>query len=113
MVRPGIEQAVEYLTDKGYRAYRGYPATIMPQIVAIHVAVVVQKAEPDATTFKAIVCAPKRLGMAACENVAASVASVWGEHGGRCTWGGGDYSETMGAYTVEVLGCWEDPAVEE
>lgn len=108
-----MDQVVAWLTDKGYRAYRGYPSATMPQIIGVHVAVVVHKAEPTATTYKAIVCAPKRSGLTASENVAESLALDWSAKGGKCTWGGGEYNETMGAYTVEVLGCWEYPVVEE
>ena len=85
----------------------------MPQIIGLAIAVVAHKIEPHADTYKAIVCAPQRLGLENCENGASMVTSVWSRNGGVCTWGEGKYDETMDMYTVEVLGRWEDPVVRE
>lgn len=113
MGKANISQAVTFLTDKGIRAARGYPSTLMPQIIGLAVAVVVHKMELTRVTHKAIVCVPRKLGLSACENGAELVAGIWRENGAECTWGEAAYSEVMGAYTIDVYGQWEHPSAEE
>lgn len=111
MGKTHIAQVLQYLTDEDIRAARGYPSTPMPQIIGLAVAVVAHKIEPNADTYKAIVCVPRRLGLEGCENGAGLITNVWSRHGGACTWGEGRYDDTMSVYTMEVFGRWEDPVV--
>ena len=113
MGKTDITQVIQYLTDEEIRAARGYPSSPMPRIVGLAIAVVAHRIEPNADTYKAIVCAPRRLGMEGCENGASLITNVWSRNGGACTWGEGKFDQTMDAYTMEVFGRWEDPAVGE
>lgn len=108
MGKPDITTVIGYLTEKQIRADRGYPSTPMPQIRALAVAVNMYRMEPDSVTYKATICVPKRLGLAACENGAALVGSVWTKKGAICTWGSGSFSERMGFYMLELHGRWEE-----
>ena len=113
MGKASITQAVAFLADKGVRAARGYPSTLMPQIKGLAVAVVVHKMELTRVAHKAIVCVPRSLGMSACENGAELVSSIWRENGALCSWGQAAYSEVMGAYTIDVYGQWDHPSVDD
>lgn len=114
MGKPDITQVIGYLTAKKIRADRGYPSTPMPQIRGLAVAVNMYRMEPDSVIYKATICVPKKLGMAAAENGAMLISSVWKENGGECSWGSGTFSERMGFYMLELHGRWEDtpPAAE-
>lgn len=113
MGKASITEAVAFLADKGLRAARGYPSTLMPQIRGLAIAVVAHKVELLQVTYKAIVCVPRSLGMSACENGAELVSSVWRENGATCTWGNAAYSDVMGAYTIDVYGRWDHPSMED
>ena len=113
MGKPSVNQAVGYLTAKGIRAARGYPATPAPQITAPAVAVNVHKAENTAVSYGAWVCVPADLGAQGCEEVASTVATAWIGKGASCVWGECAFDEALGVYAVTVYGRWEDPPVEE
>lgn len=106
---PTVAEVMGCLTEVGIRASRGYPNTPMPHIVTMATAVNVHKAEDAAVTYAALVCVPKHMGAAGCEDGAAKVAAVWHNSGAACTWGGCEFDDVMGAFTVTVYGRWEEP----
>lgn len=108
---PSVIQAIRYLTAKGIRADRGYPGTPMPHITGLVVAVNIHKSNPSAVSYSAVVCVPRAMGAAACEDGGAKVAATWTAKGAVCTWGECGFDDIMDVYAITVYGRWEAPPV--
>ena len=103
-----VAKAIEALRKDGLRVQRGYPGTLMPQLVGAVVAVNAHKMEPTRSTILGEACAPMSMGLYACEDLAAAVAKVWTADGGVCTFGDHRFDGKSGLYIMKVYGVWND-----
>lgn len=92
--------------SQGIRVQRGYPGTLMPHLSGAVVAVNIQRKEEYKTTLVAEVCAPMTMGIYACEDLAAKVASYWTAIDGICSYGDKGFDSKSGLYFLRVQGTW-------